>query len=82
MDNSHGGTDPNSIIVIQPNGVYWNVIDSVEIKATPQDCAEFLTCQPRFQMTNTQEKFLNRYREYNWRKAIFISDPYDTKSAM
>jgi hypothetical protein len=33
-------------------------------------------------MTKMQEDFLNRYRNYNFRKAVFIADPYDTKSAM
>lgn len=33
-------------------------------------------------MNYAQEQFLARYRKYNWRKAIFISDPYDTKAAM
>ncbi len=29
-----------------------------------------------------QEQFLERYKKYNWKKATFVSDPYDTKSAM
>lgn len=33
-------------------------------------------------MNNNQEAFLRRYKDYNWKKAIFISDPYDTKVAM
>ena len=33
-------------------------------------------------MTVAQEKFLERYKTYNRQRAIFISDPYDTKSAM
>jgi len=44
--------------------------------------AEFMSCQPKFQLTDSQLEFLERYRLYNWRKAIFISDPYDTHSAM
>jgi hypothetical protein len=33
-------------------------------------------------MTTPQEQFLERYKDYNWKRATFISDPYDTKSAM
>ena len=33
-------------------------------------------------MNYEQEKFLGRYKNLDRRKAIFISDPYDTKSAM
>jgi len=82
LDNSHWWTDPNAIIILQPEGVYWNILDAIELTSTPQDCAEYLTCQPKFQMNTSQEKFLERYKQYNWRKAIFIADPYDTKSAM
>lgn len=32
-------------------------------------------------MTHMQKKFLERYRTYNWKRATFISDPYDTNSA-
>lgn len=82
MDNSHGGSDPNAIIVMQPDGVYWNIIDYVEYKSTPEDSAYFLTCQPRMQIEDFMYNFMERYKNYNWKKAVFISDPYDTKSAL
>ena len=82
LDNSHWWTDPNAIIVLQPENQYWNVIDCVEINTTPENCAEFMAGVPKFQMTITQEKFLNRYKTYHWQRAIFISDPYDTDVAM
>jgi hypothetical protein len=47
MDNSHGGKDPFALIVVQPDGVYWNVIDALEMRAIPEDMAAFLTCQPK-----------------------------------
>ena len=82
MDNSHGGKDPFALIVVQPDGVYWNVIDALEMKAIPEDMAAFLTCQPKGELTTAQYQFLERYKTYNWRRATFISDPYDTKVAM
>jgi hypothetical protein len=30
----------------------------------------------------TQEKFLERYKDYNRKKGVFIGDPYDTEVAM
>jgi len=47
MDNSHGGKDPFALIVVQPDGAYWNIIDSLEMNATPEDMASFLTCNPK-----------------------------------
>lgn len=82
IDNSHGWNNPNAIIVMQPDGVYWNIIDAIEIEQPPEYCAEFLSLKPSFQMTRQQEEFLGRWMQYNWRKAIYVSDPYDTKSAM
>jgi hypothetical protein len=82
IDNSHGWTDPNAVIVIQPDWVYWNFIDYVEMNATPENMAYFLSAQPKGELKDFQYEFQERYKNYNWRKAIFISDPYDTKSAM
>jgi len=82
MDNSHGGSDPNAVIVMQPDWAYWNIIDYVEYKSTPEDSAYFLTCQPKMQIDDYMYNFLERYKQYNWKRAVFISDPYDTKSAM
>jgi len=67
---------------MQQEEAYRNIIDAIEIKQPPEYCAEYLTAQPRFTMSFEEEKFLDRYRNYNRRKAIFVSDPYDTKSAL
>ena len=67
---------------MQPEDQYMNIIDSIELFITPQNCAEFLSGQPRFELTDSQLRFLERYKKYNWQKAIFIADPYDTMSAM
>lgn len=82
MDNSHGGADPFAVICVQPDWVYWNIIDYIEMSATPEDMASFLTCNPKWALETHHYNFLERYKNYNWRKATFISDPYDTKSAM
>lgn len=52
------------------------------MNATPEDMASFLTCNPKGALETFQYDFLERYKSYNWRKATFISDPYDTKVAM
>ena len=82
MDNSHWWQDPNAIFLAQMNWPYLNIIDSVELECTPEEAAGFLTEHPTFALNYEQEKFLERYKLYNWKKAIFISDPYDTKVAM
>jgi len=82
IDNSHGWEDPHAAILLQPDWVYWNCIDYIEVNCTPEQMAEFLSAQPRIQLTNNMLEFFERYKQYNWKKAIFISDPYDTKSAM
>ena len=82
IDNSHWWTDPNAIIVCQLDWIEINIIDAIEIQSNPEDCARYLTAQPTTVLTYNQEQFLSRYRKYNWKKAIFIADPYDTKSAM
>lgn len=82
IDNSHWWADPNAIILVQPDNQYWNIIDAIEVSNTPEHCADFLSWQPRFQLNNMQERFLERYKSYNRQRAIFIADPYDTKVAM
>lgn len=82
IDNSHWGADPNAIIVMQPQDQYWNIIDAIEVRQTPENCAEFLACVPKFQMNDMEEAFQARYRTYLRQRAIFVSDPYDTMSAL
>lgn len=82
MDNSHWWKDPFALILVQPDWVYWNIIDALEMKATPEDMASFLTCNPKWILETYQYNFLERYKNYNWRKATYISDPYDTAVAM
>ena len=62
IDNSHGGIDPNAVIVMQPDGLLWNVIDYIEYNSTPEDSAFFLSGQPRMQLDDRMSKFLLRYK--------------------
>ena len=82
IDNSHGWTDPNAIICIQPDWPWWNIIDYCEINSTPQDTAALMSWQPKCELNNAQYAFFNRYKNYLWQRWTFISDPFDTKSAM
>lgn len=82
IDNSHGWTDPNAIILMQPNFHMRDIVDAVEVSSTPENCAEFLRWQPKHQLTDLESDFLQRYQTYNRQRATFISDPYDTMSAL
>lgn len=82
IDNSHGGTDPHAICVVQVDNHFIDVIDSIEVHCSTTDIAEYLACIPKFQMSNAQLNFLNRWKTYNWKRWIFVSDPYDTHSML
>lgn len=84
IDNSHGWADPHAVLVwqIDTKTHYWDIIDSIEVNCSVTDMAEFMTWQPKFQLTDAQLSFLERYRLYNWKRAIFVSDPYDTHSKL
>jgi len=86
IDNSHGGTDPNAVICIQDNGIYWDIIDAIEVQTNPLDMANYMVGQPKIDLvkvlTANQLAFRDRYVNYDWRRATFIGDPYDTKSAL
>ncbi len=84
IDNSHWWADPHAVIVMQINNDthHWDIIDSIAMNGSVTDMAEFMACKPTFQMDDAQLDFQARYRNYNWQKATFITDPYDTNSAM
>lgn len=48
--------------------------------------AYYMVGQPQIDLVkvlnNSQMAFKDRYVNYDWRRATFISDPYDTKQAM
>lgn len=80
VDNSHGGADPHAIVVIQPDGHYWNVIDYLEINCSPTDLAKFFGKNVQMKLDDHTLDFYNRYIQ--WKKATFIADPYDTHSTL
>ncbi len=82
IDNSHWWVDPNAVIVMQPDWIYWNIIDYIEYNSTPEDSASFLKWEPKMMLNDAMANFLTRYKTYNYMRATFIADPYDTKSAM
>ena len=80
IDNSHGWADPHAVLVMQTDPLthYWNIIDSIEINCSIPDMANYMAWAPKMELTDSQFQFLERYRNYNWKRATFISDPYDT----
>lgn len=48
--------------------------------------ANYMVGQPKIDLvkvlTASQLAFRDRYVNYDWRRATFIGDPYDTKSAL
>ena len=83
MDNSHWWTDPHSVIIAQVDDVHYiNVIDSIEMNCSVTDMAEYLSLSPKWWLSTLEMKFLERYKKYNPKKAIYVSDPYDTHSTL
>jgi len=82
IDNSHWWTDPNAVIVMQPNydSQFWDIINTIEMNCDVPDMADFLATAPKIALTDNELEFLDRLKKYNWRQATFISDPYDTHS--
>lgn len=80
MDNGGSTSDPFAIVVAQwDNNHYINIIDAIEVNYDAKQVASYLSCHPvGVQMTNSELEFLERFKCYNPKKAIFISDPYDS----
>ena len=84
IDNSHWGSDPHAIIVWQKDlkTDKWIVIDGVEVYSSIDEVAEFLAKVPRqgFKMDDEIYDFYQRY--LNYKKGIYIADPYDTDATV
>lgn len=80
IDNSHGGADPHAIVVCQPDGHWWNIIDYLEINCSVTDLANMFGRKPSMALSDAQLDFYNRY--LGRKPAIFIADPYDTHSTL
>lgn len=80
IDNSHWWKDPHAVIVLQldTSTHFWDIIDSIEMNCSITDMANFMACVPKMSLTDAQLEFLERHRTYNWKRATFVSDPYDT----
>jgi len=84
IDNSRWWADPHAIIVMQTDlkTHNWDIIDCIEINCSVTDIALILSRNPKITLTDAQLDFYQRYIQYNWERATFISDPYDTHSAL
>lgn len=80
IDNSHGGADPHAVILCQIDGNNWNIIDYMEVNCSVTDIALLLAKKPNMAMNNTVMEFYERYKRY--KKATFVSDPYDTYATL
>ena len=82
IDNSHWWADPHAVIITQPNydSQFWDIIDSVTMNCDIPEMANFLAWAPKMALNDIELAFFNRYQNYNWRSATFVSDPYDTHS--
>lgn len=80
IDNSHGWTDPHAIVIAQTDHHFINIIDCIQINCSIPDMVNFMAWAPKMQLTNAELDFLSRYRNYNWKMATFIADPYDSNS--
>ena len=80
IDNSHGGADPHAIIVCQPDGHIWNIIDYLEINCSVTDIANIMGKKPTSAMDEVTRDFYERYKR--WKTATFVSDPYDTYATL
>lgn len=82
IDNGHGWADPHAIIVAQPelNSTYLRIIDYMEDDCTIDQIASLLAKNPEqgYIMDELVSDFYDRY--VNYKKAVFVSDPYDTNS--
>lgn len=80
IDNSHWWADPHALLVVQLENHYVNIIDCISVNCSVTDMAHFVKWTPKIELSNNQLAFLERYRTYNWQRATFVSDPYDTHS--
>ena len=84
IDNSHWGTDPHAIVVAQtdPNTHFIDIIDCMQINCSIPDMANIMAGTPKVALNDYENAFLQRYLTYNWKRATFVSDPYDTNSTI
>ena len=54
----------------------------MQINCSVTDIALFFKGEPNIVMSNKEHDFFDRYKKFNYRRATFISDPYDTHSTL
>lgn len=81
IDNSHGGADPNAVIVAQQDK-YGKliIIDCLQTDIAPTHLAELLAGRPTIKLGEKEMAFFERFK--NYRTPIFIADPNDTNASM
>jgi len=84
IDNSHWGTDPHAVIIAQrdPKTHYIDIIDCIEMNADIISQANFMAKTVKIDLNHNEYEFMERYREYDTKRATFISDPYDTNTTI
>lgn len=82
IDNSHGGMDPHAMILAQLIDNNIHIIDTLEINCSVTDMANICVGEVKCEINNRQLDFIERYKKYNFRRATFISDPYDTHATL
>lgn len=84
IDNSHWWADPHSVIVAQTDNQtwFWYIIDTIEINCSVTSMAELMSWVCKIPLNDLQQEFFERFKTYNTKSAIFISDPYDTHSTL
>lgn len=84
LDNSHWGTDPHAVVIAQtdPKNHYIDIIDCIQMNCSIVQMANFMAWVAKMELNNNEFDFLDRYRNYNWKMATFVSDPYDTNTSI
>jgi hypothetical protein len=80
IDNSHGGADPHAFILCQIRNHNWEIVDYLEFRGTPKQAAALMAKNPIGSLSTHALAFFERYKDY--KTPTFVSDPYDTKSAL
>jgi hypothetical protein len=81
IDNSHGGSDPNAVIIAQQDR-YGKIIiiDCLQTGIAPTHLAEMLAGRPTIKLWEKEMDFYERFKQY--KTPLFIADPNDTNSSM
>ena len=82
IDNSHWGADPHAVMVVQTQWIRIDVVDACEFNCSVDDMASILANQPLVSLNDEQLDFMKRYADYDYKRAVYVSDPYDTHTTI